>query len=88
MSHENKISKASKKQPSLKEKVNESFKKVTLNVLVELGKIKKPNRVTFMVAKLLCLVVEAFRDDKYNLDSFDDWSYIQHYILSNPNRFH
>jgi hypothetical protein len=52
--------------------MSNSFKEVTLHALVELGKYKKPSKITLFAAKVLCLLVNAFREDKVTqFEAFD-----------------
>jgi hypothetical protein len=59
------------KKISLKQKMNSSFKDVSLHVLVEICKIKKPQKVTLLAAKVLCILVNSFRDEQYAIENFD-----------------
>lgn len=45
-------------------------------MFVELGKLKKPSKVTFQTAKMICLLVNSMRDknSKLDIDELDQWS--------------
>ena len=45
-----------------KEILNEAYKEVTVLILEDIQRIKKPSKLVFEACRLLCLFINIFRD--------------------------
>ena len=44
----------------------ESFKQMSLNVIVDFGKHKKPSKLTMLIGKLLQQMLDAYRQSSFH----------------------
>ena len=67
----------------------QAFKEINLHMFVELGKLKKPSKVTFQTAKMICMLVNSMRDrsTRLDVDELDQWSGIQRFMNANINQY-
>lgn len=63
-----------------------SFKEINLHMFVEIGRIKKPQKLAFITTRMICVLVNQMRDRPVNED-FLSWPSIQHFINQNVNKF-
>ena len=66
--------------------MNQCLKDVNLSVFVELCKVKKPLKLTFIAVRLLCLLVNSYRETAEE-HSFENWVEIQHCVMGNQSKF-
>ena len=57
-----------------------------MNIFVEFERIRKPSKHAQSTGRMLCLLVNAFREKQYK-DDFQSWSSVIHFVCSNVNRF-
>lgn len=50
-----------------------SFNDINLSVFVEIARIKKPQKHAFQAGRMLCLLVNSFRD-RPETEDFDNWA--------------
>jgi hypothetical protein len=67
--------------------VNAAYEKVSMVMFEDLCKHKKPSKLTFEAAKLLCHFVNAFReeDQKWPKEAFTSWVTVHHYLIGSPD---
>lgn len=46
--------------------MNNSFKEINLQVFVEFGRIKKPQKVALVAGRMICYLVNSLRDKPAN----------------------
>ena len=63
-----------------------SFSQINLSVFIELERIKKPQKHAFLAGRMLCCLVNAFRERPIK-DNFFEWTRIQSYVTFNVNKF-
>eukprot|EP00347_Sterkiella_histriomuscorum_P015927 403355156 len=80
------VKKTKIQQLSKKQKLKASFKEVNLQMFVELARIKKPQKIAFLVGRMICLLVNQMRDRQINED-FMSWVSIQSFINQSVNKF-
>ena len=68
-----------KKPESKKNKMMNSFNTINIRIFAELERIKKPQKYALQAGKMLCLLVNAFRDKPVK-ESFDSWNIIQFFV--------
>ena len=70
-----------------------AFGKIRLDIYSDILRIKKPQKIAFEAAQLLCKVVNSFRggSQKTNHDLlFQEWTQVQNFVHKKPNviKFH
>lgn len=71
---------------NIKQRLINSFKEINIHIFVEFGRIKKPQKIAFIIGRMLCLLANGMREKPLK-DDFTQWSSIQAFISASVNKF-